>query len=177
VTVVARAEQLAEFRPVEKRRRCRVRRDEALAIVLHEREQIGLLLRIQRHVPMAEKEDRIHIGQVGTAAGRLAVGHQRMFRDDVGVGANERVVEARLVAESLDDRQRVRDGVVLRDAVARVGPGEHGLARAWGRAAAAAAPALSPPARRILHASGRRRHQGKGEAAGGEEKSFHHVGP
>ena len=51
------------------------------------------------------------------------------LRDDVRVGADEGVVDARLVAETLDHRERVRHRVVLRDAVARVGPGEHDLAR------------------------------------------------
>ncbi len=52
-------------------------------------------------------------------------------RDDVRVGADERVVGARLVAEALDHRQRVRGELVLGDAVARVGPREHHLPRAW----------------------------------------------
>ena len=77
--VVPRAEHLAELRPVEERRRRRVRGDEPLAIVLHERQEIGLLLVVERHVPMPQEEDRVDVVQARAAAGRLAGRHQRLF--------------------------------------------------------------------------------------------------
>ena len=49
-----------------------------------------------------------------------------------------------LVAEPLDHRERVADRLVLRLAVARVGPREHALALRHAAAAAAAAAALPP---------------------------------
>ena len=61
--------------------------------------------------------------------------------------------------------ERVRDRVVLRDAVARVGPGEHGLAGP--RTAATAAPdALTAPALAILRNLRARDHDGEGETTG-----------
>ena len=54
------------------------------------------------------------------------------------------VVGARLIAEPLDHRERVRDRVVLRDAVPRVRPGQHRLAHPWGAPSWPAATALPP---------------------------------
>jgi len=61
VPVVARANHLAEFRPVEKRRRRGVRPDESLAVVLHERQQVSFLMRVKRHVTMTRKKNRIDV--------------------------------------------------------------------------------------------------------------------
>ena len=50
-----------------------------------------------------------------------------MLRDQLRVGANERVVRARFPAEPFDGRNGVRDGVVL-VAISDVSPREHLLA-------------------------------------------------
>src|ERR1700730_11227912 len=106
-------------------------RDESLPVLFHERQEVGLLLGIQRHFAVAQEKDAVHVVQAWPAAGRLPVRRQRMLRDDVGVGADVCVVQTRLVTEALDDGQGMRDRVVLRDAVPRVGPCEHDLANAW----------------------------------------------
>ena len=64
------------------------------------------------------------LAQARPAARRRPVGLLRLIEDDVRVGADERVPEARVVAEPLDDRQRVRREGVLRLAISRVRPGE-----------------------------------------------------
>ena len=102
---------------------------------------------------MAQEEDRIDIGQAGAAARGFAGRLLRLLRDDVRVGADEGVVGARLVPEPLDHRQRMRRELVLRDAVARVGPGQHDLAGARacaprGRGPSGARP-LARPVRRV----------------------------
>src|SRR5439155_12400805 len=125
VVVVAAAKELPELRPRFERGQRRVRRNKPFALVTHECRQVGTLLRVERHFAMPEEEDRIDVRQVWPAARRRARCHQRLLRDDVRVGADVRVVSARLVAQPLDDGQRVRDGIMLCDTVPRVGPGKY----------------------------------------------------
>src|SRR6476660_1665049 len=90
---------------------------------------------------MAHEENRVDIIEVGSTARRLASSFQRGFRNDVRIGANERIVGARFVAKPLDDRQRVRYRVMLGLAVPRVRPCEDDFARP--RAASGAPSALT----------------------------------
>ena len=85
------------------------------------------------------------LARLGPPLAGSPVGHQRALRDDVRVGADVGVVGAGLVAEPLDDRERVRDRVVLGDAVAGVGPDEQRLARLRPARAAASLPRPAPP--------------------------------
>ena len=120
-----------------------MRRDEPFPIVFDERQQVGLLLLVELDLAVAEEEDRVDVGQARAAAGRLAGRPQRVLRDDVRVGADVAVVGARLVAEPLDHRHRVRHRVVLRDAVPGVGPDQQRLARLRAAGAAASLPAAA----------------------------------
>src|SRR5262245_31979510 len=81
--VVPRAEQLTKLGPRFKRGQRGMSGDDALALVSDEREQLLLLLVIDRHVAMPEKEDRIDVGERGTAARGLAGGALRRPGDDV----------------------------------------------------------------------------------------------
>src|SRR5207247_2895608 len=102
----------------------------------------------------AENEDGVDVRKTRTAARRLPVGHRRMLRHDARISADVGVVHTGLVAETLDHRERMRHRIVLRDAVACVGPREDGLARTWrGTASSAAAAAASW---RLLNRPGRR---------------------
>ena len=104
---------------------------------LHERQEIGALLRREIDFADAEEEDRVEVVQVADVellAGRDAGPggkRDRVLRDQLRVGADERVVGARFAAEPFDRRDGVRDRVVL-IAVADVGPREHVLARRRG---------------------------------------------
>jgi hypothetical protein len=51
-----------------------------------------------------------------------------VVRSDVGIGANVGVPEAGFVSKPLDGRQRMRDGVMLRIPVSRIGPSQNDLA-------------------------------------------------
>ncbi len=134
VSVEARPDQLAELRPGLERGQTDVRCHEAMAVA-NELQELVLLRRIERHIAMAGKENRVHVGEVRSATGGRAVGLLRALRNDVRVGADERVPHAGLVAEPLDGRQRMADRIVLRLAVAGVGPREHAFSR-WAAAAA-----------------------------------------
>ena len=141
------SQHFAEFGPRHQRGQGDVGGDEAFAVVMHELQQVGLLLVVDGHLAMAHEEDGVDVAEAGAAAGGLAGGHQRLVRCDVGIGADVGVPEAGFVAEALDGGQRVGDRVVLGDAVARVGPGQHYLA-ARALAAAASTATLPPAARR-----------------------------
>ena len=159
--VVAAAEQLAEFRPRVERGQRHVRGDEPFALVFDERRQIGALLRVERDVAMAEKEDRVHVRQARTTAGRRAGRHQRLFGDDVRdrCGCRCRRRRTRSPRRSIT-RERVRGRVVLRDAVARVGPGQHRLCAVRTRAGPPRPPrppCPRPPARWLRAAALRQR--------------------
>ena len=177
MAVVAAAEQLAELGPGVEGGHRGVRGDEALAVVADELQQVELLLIVDRHVAMAEEEDGVGHPQVRPAAGRLAGGALRLHRGDVRIGADEGVVDARVVAEPLDHRQRVRHRVVLLDAVAGVGPGQHHLAgprpsrRTAGRAAAPPAPPESRRAGAGRDPAGQRP-RGRGQPRN-DEQSHH----
>ena len=126
--VEAGAEQLAELRPGFQRGQPDVRRHETFAVVSHERQEVGLLLLVERHLPVPHEEDRVDVVQIRSAARRLAGGLLWRLRDDVGVGPDIGVVGARLIPQPLDHRERVRDGVVLRLPVAGVRPRQNRLA-------------------------------------------------
>ena len=126
-----------------------MRRHESLSFIADEREQLGLLRVVERHVAMPHEEDGVDVGQAGTTARRLPCRLERLLRDDVRIGADEGVVGAGLVAEPFDHGKRMRYRVVLRLSVTGVGPGQDHLARA--RAAAALpAPLRLPLANRPL---------------------------
>ena len=106
-----------------------MRRHKALAVVTHEREQVGALLRREIDFADAEKEDGVEVVEVAREK-LLARGDARaslelngMFGDRLRVGANDRVVETRLPAQALDGRERMRDRLVL-IAITHIGPGE-----------------------------------------------------
>ena len=105
MAVVAGAEQLAELRPRLERGQRRVRRDESLALVAHERQQLGLLLH-RRSAPRGgrgRKSRRRWRGSDRRSPARRS--SSSAFGDDVRVGADEGVVRAGLVAEPLDHRR------------------------------------------------------------------------
>ena len=77
---------------------------------------------------MSGEENGVDVAQAGAATGWRAVGLLRILRDDVRVGADEGVPHARLVAEPLDDRQRMCHRFVLSLAIPGIGPGEDALA-------------------------------------------------
>src|SRR5579884_993887 len=108
---------------------------EALSFVMDKSQQIGLLLGIELDLPVAEKKDGIHILQAGATAGELAVGHLRMFRNNVGICSYVREVGARFISEALNHRHRVRYRVMLSDSVPGVSPNQYRLLavppRAW----------------------------------------------
>src|SRR6266576_163607 len=111
-----------------------MRRDESLPVVLHEREEIGALLRREIDLPNAKEEDGVEVVEV-TDIELLAAGdagprreRDRMLRDQLRVGTDECVVLARLPAEPFDGRNGVRNGIVL-VTIPHVCPGEHVLAR------------------------------------------------
>ncbi len=97
------------------------------AVVVDELQQVSLLLVVNRHFAMPHEEDRVDIVEAGAAAGRLPGSHLRMVGSDVGIGANVGVPQTRFVAEPFDDGQCMRYRIVLRDAVACVGPRQHHL--------------------------------------------------
>ena len=78
VLVEASAEHLAELGPREERRRARVGRHEALAVVSHERQQVGPLLGREIDLAHAEEEDRVEVVQVP--------GEELLARRDAGAG-------------------------------------------------------------------------------------------
>jgi hypothetical protein len=103
---------------------------------------------------VAHEEDRVNIVKIRTAAGRLSGGHLRLVRRDIGIGADVCVPQAGLVAEPFDHGQRMRDRIMLGDAVARIGPGQHdfpaGGSRAPSSSASLTAAPLSGAARSLL---------------------------
>src|SRR5437667_5676049 len=111
-----------------------MRRHESLAVVSDERQQVGALRGCEIDLADAEEEDRVEVVEIAYV--ELLAGRDpgprwkrdRLLRDQLRIGPDERVVRARLAAEALDDRDGVRDGIVL-IAVANVGPGEHVLFR------------------------------------------------
>ena len=56
-----------------------MRGDESLPFILHERQQVGLLLVVELDLAMAEEEDRVDIGKARPAARRLAGRLQRLL--------------------------------------------------------------------------------------------------
>ena len=157
VSAVLGAQHLTEFRPRLERRQARVRSDEPLPAA-YERQKFGLLRIGDRHVAVAEEEDAVNIAQARASARGRPVGLLCLIEDDVRIGPDERVPEARVVAEPLDDRQRVRGERVLRLAVSRIRPREQRLAHARLGAPSAApalpstrAPAALPARRRFAH--------------------------
>src|SRR6187431_1132768 len=106
----------------------------------HELQQLFALRRIERNLAVSHEEDRVDVAEIRSTARGRSVGLLRRGRDDVRVGADERVPLAGLVAKLLDDRERVADRLVLGLTVARVRPCEDALAR---RAAATATTAAS----------------------------------
>jgi hypothetical protein len=107
MAVVFSAEQLAKRRPAVEGGQRDVRRHQPLAVVAHEFEQVVLLLFVDRHVAMAEKEDGVRHAKVRAAAGGLAGRLLRVHRRDMGVGADKGVVNAGVVAKSFDDGEGV----------------------------------------------------------------------
>jgi hypothetical protein len=138
-----RAQEFVKFRPRPERRGAGVAGDEALAMVMDELQEIGLLLGVGWDLAVAKEKDGVHVGEAGTAARRLSGRHQRVVRNDVGIGAYPGVVETGFVADALDCCESVSDGFVLCDAVPGVGPGENGFPSCAVRSAAAAAGRLS----------------------------------
>src|SRR4051794_2856422 len=94
--VEAAAEHVAEFRPREEGGGSRMRRNETLAVVTDEREQIGALFRSQIDLAHAEEEDGIEVIQVAREellAGRDAgagLEVDRVLRDRLRVGPDDR---------------------------------------------------------------------------------------
>src|SRR4051812_23254661 len=138
VPAVGRAQHLAEFRPRLERRQASVCGDESLTAP-HKCQQLSLLLLVDRHVAMAEKENAVDVAQTRAAACRGTVGLLCLIENDVRVGTNVGVPQARLVSQSLDKGQRVRGEGMLRLTIARIGPGKDGFAYARLRASTSAA--------------------------------------
>src|SRR5690348_6329274 len=97
--VEARTQHLAKFRPRKERRRARMRRDEAFAIVSHEFQQILTLLLIEIDLTHAEEKDRVEVIQVArqevAAVGRNASSRlekDRRLRNRLRIRPNDRVV-------------------------------------------------------------------------------------
>src|SRR5437868_13915342 len=109
-----------------------MRRHEALAVVSDERQQIGTLRGREIDLADAEEKNRIEVVEITDVellAGRdtgSSGKRDRPLGDELRIRSDDGVVRARLVAETLDDRDRVRDGIVL-IAVAHVSPREHVL--------------------------------------------------
>src|SRR3954452_25144137 len=101
---------------------------------------------------MAEKENAVDVAQARAAACRGAVGLLCLVENDVRVGANVGVPQARLVSQSLDKGQRVRGEGMLRLTIARMGPCEDGFvwARLPSSTSAAPLPACSASGGRCL---------------------------
>ena len=62
--VEAAAEHVAELGPREERGRAGMRRHESFAVVAHERQQVGTLIRREIDFADAEEEDRVEVIQV-----------------------------------------------------------------------------------------------------------------
>ena len=101
------AQHLPELRPRHQRGQRHMRGDEALAIVVHELQQILLLLVVDRHFPVPHEEDRIHVAETRSPARRLPGGHRGLVRSDIGVGPDVGVPEPRFVPQAFDHRQCV----------------------------------------------------------------------
>ena len=142
--IVAGADHLQKLRPRLERRQPRVRRDESLPIVLHEREEVSFLRGVEVNLAVTQEEDRVDVGEARAAACWFSIGHLRVPRDDVRVGADVGVERTRLVSETFDHRERVRRRIVLRNAVARVGPCEHRFGRPRTATTAASLTATTP---------------------------------
>src|SRR6186997_1708349 len=96
-----------------------MRGDESLPIVLDKRHEVGLLIVAEVDLADSKEEDRVEVVQVSRkellARGNpgadlecdLASGNQ------LGIGADDRVVDSRLASQPLDGGQRMRNGVVL----------------------------------------------------------------
>ena len=134
------ADHLAELRPFEEGVVAGVRADKALAFVLHERDQVLLLLGGQI-VARAEVEDRVEVIQVPRIAGRRG---NRLLRDPLRIRADVHFVRARVVAQPFHGGQGVRDRIVL-EGGQRVSPRQHAL---WPRPSAESAKQAGSRARR-----------------------------
>jgi hypothetical protein len=109
-------------------------RDESFPIVFDEGQQVGALLRRQIDFTHAKEEDRVEVVQIANVelftGGDTGAGgkHNGTLRDQLRVGANERLVVARFTPQALHRRERVRDGVVL-IAITNIRPRQDSFAR------------------------------------------------
>jgi hypothetical protein len=87
-----------------------MRRHESLAVIAHERQQVGALFRGELDLADTEEEDRVVVVQVVRqellAGGDTGAGLEcdSVLGNRLGVGSDERVVSARFVTKPLDRR-------------------------------------------------------------------------
>ena len=81
-----------------------MRGNETFAIVMHELQQVGPLPGVELDLAVSEEEDSVSSGERGTAAGGLAGCHERLVRNDIGIGADVGIPQIRFVTEPLDQR-------------------------------------------------------------------------
>jgi hypothetical protein len=69
-----------------------------------------------------------------------------MVGNDIGIGPDVGIPKIRFVTEPLNDSERVRSEIVLRDSIARIGPGENDLTDAGSATTATATTATGTSA-------------------------------
>src|SRR5262249_2924773 len=137
--IVSSSQHLAKFRPGRQRGQSDMSRDESFAVIMNKLQQIRFLLLIQLNLAVSHEKDGVRHCEARTTARRLPGGHHWMIGNDIGVCPDKCVPKTRFITEPFDDRQGVRSRVVLRDAIASVGPRQYDLACPRRSAAAAAA--------------------------------------
>ena len=102
VLVVVAAEHLAVVRPLRERDRGAVDPDEPLALVTHERQEVGLLLIVHRRRAAGVEQHRVEVVQV------LGVVFQLPLRQRLGIGADHGIPQTAVAPETFDGDHRVR---------------------------------------------------------------------
>src|SRR6185312_14888132 len=118
VVVEVSPDHLPVVGPAVERSRSRVHGDEALAVLMNEREQIALLLLAHLRLAIGVEHYGVEVVQVPAsrltfAALRIVAGSPDFpFRHELGVRPDERDVSATLAPESLERSHRVAHGIV-----------------------------------------------------------------
>jgi hypothetical protein len=121
VTDESRAEEVNPLRPRFERRQADVRRHQSVALS-DELKEFLLLGGIDRHLAVSLEKDGVDIAQARPSTCRRAVSFLGRLRDDVGIGADERIPQPSVIAELFEYRHDVSDRFMLRDTVAGIGP-------------------------------------------------------
>ena len=104
--VIKPAEHLQVGRPLRERDGCAVNADEPFPVVVHEGQEVGLLLVVHFQGAAGIEEHGVEVIQ------RLGVVFQLRLRQRFGVRADYRIPQSRFAPESLDCDHRMRHGLM-----------------------------------------------------------------